>query len=434
MASAARLYHAVGRLAYVLVDGHGANLVGHYAPRHGVLYVGYRAAYVGLHGGVLEGAVAVGAEGAVLQHQVVGVTERLLARYVAVDEAQAARMPAYVLAVEHGVVHGDVLHLPESVLGGNLCMVNLHVLDILEHILAVALQPVYVYVAAEHEGVSAAMQLEVLRPYALAPPEHLVGVGHLDVLQVKFLHLAEHLRRVNLRVAHRQVVGVPQGGAAPHVEMAAVNGESVHVPEGVVALEAAVGGHNVAALLYGRLALAYGHVVEVQVVRGEQRALASKLGVADSLHCLYRHFCVIVLLSLPRRPHFAHCARLSHATAAATALFHAAKLQHSPDLRHNQLTDVAPTITCLGIFRVCFDLAARREHNATTKPTTLAIGPSINEQYDGYIRQAMNYTRIEIPFVLFCVIMRHFPNIIVKFAIHIKVCCNEQTNQSAWKL
>ena len=144
--------------------------------------------------------------------------------------------------------------------------------------------------------------------------------------------------------------------------------------------------------------------------------------------------CVIVLLSLPLRPHFAHCARLSHATAAASALFHAAKLQHSHDLRHNQITDVAPTITCLGIFRVCFDLAARREHNATTKPTTLAIGPSINEQYDGYIRQAKNYTRIEIPFVLFCVIMRHFPNIIVKFALHIKVCCNEQTNQSAWKL
>ena len=56
------------------------------------------------------------------------------------------------------------------------------------------------------------------------------------------------------------------------------------MPERIVTFKAAVGGHNVAAFLYGRLAFAYGYVVDVQVVRREQRAFAAKFGVLNQFH------------------------------------------------------------------------------------------------------------------------------------------------------
>ena len=83
----------VGRLLYVLVDYHFAYAVCHDAARCGVLYALDVSANVRLEGGVFEGAVAFGVEGAVLKHQVLGVAQRLLARDVAVDQSQSARMP-----------------------------------------------------------------------------------------------------------------------------------------------------------------------------------------------------------------------------------------------------------------------------------------------------------------------------------------------------
>ena len=81
---------AVGRLLYVLVDYHFAYAVSHDAARCGVLYALDVSADVRLEGGVFEGSVAFGVEGAVLKHQILGVAQRLLARDVAVDEAQTA--------------------------------------------------------------------------------------------------------------------------------------------------------------------------------------------------------------------------------------------------------------------------------------------------------------------------------------------------------
>ena len=56
--------------------------------RRGVLDVGDGTADVGLQGAVLEGTVARRVEGTVLQHQVVGIAQRLFTGDVAIDQAQ----------------------------------------------------------------------------------------------------------------------------------------------------------------------------------------------------------------------------------------------------------------------------------------------------------------------------------------------------------
>ena len=93
-------YDAVGRLAYVFVDGHRADAVCNDEARRGVLYVFDVSLYVGMYGGIFESAVACGVERAVLKHQVLGIAQRLFACYVAVYEPQILRVPSQILAVE----------------------------------------------------------------------------------------------------------------------------------------------------------------------------------------------------------------------------------------------------------------------------------------------------------------------------------------------
>ena len=164
---------------------------------------------VGAHCGILERAVACGVEGAVLKHQILRVTQRVLARYVAVDEAQVLGVPPQILSVEHRVVHGDVLRLPERVLGSYARVAYLGVPHILEHILRVALQSVHNYVAAAHEGVGALVQGDVAYVQTVDVPESLVGIVYLHVLESEVLHLAEELRTVYHAVLHGHVIRIP---------------------------------------------------------------------------------------------------------------------------------------------------------------------------------------------------------------------------------
>ena len=199
----ARFDEAVGRRLDIVVDGDGADAVCHDVSGRGVLDVGDGSTDVGLQGAVLEGAVARGVEGAVLQYQVVGVAQGLFAGDVAVDEAEVLRVPAEVFAVQFGVVDGDVLHFPEGVFGGYLGVVYLDVLHVLEDVFAVALQAIHVDVVAEHEGEGAFVQGEILDADAVAAPEDFVGIVHPDVFYLDVVHLAEHFGGVDDGVAHR---------------------------------------------------------------------------------------------------------------------------------------------------------------------------------------------------------------------------------------
>ena len=284
LVAVALLDDAIGRRQDVLVDGDGTDAVGRDVAGRGVLDVRDAAAYVGLQGGIFERTIARGVERAVFQHEAVRVAQGLFAGDVAVHQAQVARMPAQVFAVQLRVVDGHVLHLPESILGRYPGVADFRIPDVLEHVFAVALQSVDIDVGAEHEGVGTPVQFEVVYAQAVATPEHFVGVIHPDAFHVDVAHLAEHLGRVDYGVGHAQVVGVPQGRASADGEVTMFDGEPVDVPERIVALKAAVGGHDVGTLFDGRLSGQDGHVVQVEVVRGEQGTFASELGVFYQLH------------------------------------------------------------------------------------------------------------------------------------------------------
>ena len=239
---------------------------------------------VGLDGAVLEDSVAHAVEGAVLEHEVVDIAEKLLAGEVATHESHVLGMPGEVFAIELGVVDGDVLALPEGVLGEDLGIVHLDVLAILEDVLGVALESVDVDVVGEHEGVGSAVEPHVLDSDSVDLPEGFVGIGDLDVLEFQILHLAEELGSVDAAVGHQEVVGVPDGRARAHGEVAVVDACSVDVPPRVLAVELAVVGLDVPALLDARLSVGDGDALQAQVVLGEQGSLAAKLSVFNQFH------------------------------------------------------------------------------------------------------------------------------------------------------
>ena len=193
-------------------------------------------------------------------------------------------MPAQVLAVELRIVDGDVLHLPEGILGRDAGVADLRIPDILEYVLAVAHQSVHADITAEHEGIGALVQRQIPDTYAVAAPEYLVGIVHCDVLDVNLAHLPKHLRSVDHRIGHLEMIGVPQRRTPSHIEIAMVDRKAVNVPEGIVALETALIRLDIAALLDGRLAGTDDDMLQTQVMGFEQRALASKLLVTDQFH------------------------------------------------------------------------------------------------------------------------------------------------------
>lgn len=99
----------------VLVIGHGTDVVGNDTSGDRVLDVGYRALYPGIDVcAVLEDPVAGSVEGAVLQNDVIGITEQLLTTEMTADEAHVLRVPCQILTVEFRVVDGDVVALQKE--------------------------------------------------------------------------------------------------------------------------------------------------------------------------------------------------------------------------------------------------------------------------------------------------------------------------------
>ena len=218
-----------------------------------ILHAAYRTFDGGLHRAVLESPVAVGAERAIFQYKVVGIAERLLAGDVTVHQPKIMRMPAQVFAVEFGIVDCHIFHLPEGVFRSDPGIAQLYIFHILENVFAIAFQAVDADIAAEHERISSSMQFQIPDIQILATPEHLIGIVHLHVLNFDVVHLAEHLGSIDTRVCHFQITGVPQCRTPADIEKTTVDNETVHVPEGIISLEPAIDGFDIAALLDGRL-------------------------------------------------------------------------------------------------------------------------------------------------------------------------------------
>ena len=80
-------YLAVGRLLDVLVNGDAADVVGDDGACAGIFDFCYRADDGCVDVGILEDAVAVSTESAVLKHQLLGIAQRLLTSDVASYES-----------------------------------------------------------------------------------------------------------------------------------------------------------------------------------------------------------------------------------------------------------------------------------------------------------------------------------------------------------
>ena len=282
----------------MLVQGDGADGVSHNAAAGGILDVCYVATDVGLNGGVLEDTVARSVEGAVLQHQVLAVTQQLLARQMAVDKPHVTGVPGQVLAVEHGVIDGNILTLPERVLGHYMGMTDLYVATILENVSRVALQTIDNDVLGKHERIGSTVQLNIMKSQPFDFPEGFVSIVDGDMVQSYVRHLTEKLGGVNDRILHTKVTSVPDGRPGLRRKVTAVYQCPVNMPPRVLTIKLTVNGLHVAALLDGRFTIGDGNVIQPHIAGAKQRTFATILLITYLLADL-SHAKVIVFCQIP---------------------------------------------------------------------------------------------------------------------------------------
>ncbi len=260
----------------MVVDDDLPKAVGHDASRLRIFHTLDVATDVCLYGRLLEGTVALGIKGAVFEYEILGIAERLLARDVTVDQTQTAGMPSEVLAMEFGVVDGDILHLPKRIFGINLGVVYLYVTTILEHILGIALQTIDADIAAMHEGIGTLVEHHIVQGQSADAPKGLIGIVDGDIFEREVVHLAEEFRAVDHTVPHRHVIGIPDGRARSGCKITILDERTVNVPQRIFAFKVAIAANDVAARLHARLTEGDTHMVEQSVVCIEEGTFAAK--------------------------------------------------------------------------------------------------------------------------------------------------------------
>jgi len=80
------------------------------------------------------------------------------------------------------------------------------------------------------------------------------------------------------------MIAIPQRRTTSDIEIAAVDSESVDMPERIVSLKPTPYSLDIAAFLDSGFARADNDIFEAQVVRFKQRAFAPELGIFDKLH------------------------------------------------------------------------------------------------------------------------------------------------------
>ena len=219
-----------------------------------------------LNRAVLKSEVCVGFKGAVFQDKVFAVAQGLASANVAANQLQVLCVPAQELSLDAGVVDRYVLALPECVLGIEVRVTDDYVLGVLEGVVALQLEVIHLDVVRVHEDVVGIDGLYILEGYFVAVPESLLGVGELHVFQVGTGNAAEHLRGLDEGVVHLAVPRVPQRGACALAEDAVFDGESVALPEGILALEFTIYGLDVLPFLEGGFTGADDYVFQTETV------------------------------------------------------------------------------------------------------------------------------------------------------------------------
>ena len=267
-------YAAVGRRLDVLVKYHLAHAVAIDVSVAWILDTGDMSVQPGTHVRVLEGQVGISAEGAVLEHQVVAVAQGLGAGDMAVDKAQAVRIPTEVLAVQLAVAHSDTHGVPQGVFAVNLGVTYQHVVTVLEGIIAVLLVSVDDHMVGVHKQVVGIEHLDIFEGDIAAMPQGFLRIWEFDTADIQPFEFTEHLGRFDTAVAHHAVSAVPQRGTGALGEIAAFDLEVACVPEWVLAAKLAMTCHDITRCLQSALAGIDDYVFQLQIVSGEQRPFA----------------------------------------------------------------------------------------------------------------------------------------------------------------
>ena len=120
------------------------------------------------------------------------------------------------------------------------------------------------------------MQLQIPDPDIMASPEDFIRIIHHHIVNVYIEHLPEHFRSVYDSVRHFQIVRIPQRRPTTHGKIAFVYGETVYMPERIIAFKTTAGSNDVAAFLYGRLPFENSDIVYMKVMRSKQGALPAE--------------------------------------------------------------------------------------------------------------------------------------------------------------
>ena len=164
---------------------------------------------------------------------------------------------------------------------------HLDILAVLEHILSIAIQSVGKDVFAEHERIGSSMQCNILQAQTVHLPEGLVGIRNIDIFEFYITHFAEEFRAIDTTAAHHQVVGIPDGRARAHGKVAVLDEGTIDMPPGILAIEAALAGLHVLALLDATLTVGNGDILQPQVMGGKKRAFSPEFLVFDQFHRLF---------------------------------------------------------------------------------------------------------------------------------------------------
>ena len=162
-------------------------------------------------------------------------------------------------------------------------MVNFHVFRPVKGVIAGQGQVVKAHVFAVH-GKIIAPRRHVPALHVPAAPQRFRRVGKGHIRQRDAAATAEVFRRLDDRIAHRNILGIPDAGARRVKQRAVIQRDVVPVPERVFPAEDTTGKREVPAFFERRLAVGKGAVGELQPVGAEKRPLTREKLLFDRFH------------------------------------------------------------------------------------------------------------------------------------------------------
>ena len=127
---------------------------------------------------LLKSSIAGVIDDAIFEDEVLAIAEGLGTGEAATNQAEIAGIPAEVLALNLGVVNGNVLGLPEGIFGIEDGIMDLDVAGVLEDVFALQLEIGYLQLASMHERIRPVLYFKVGYLSVSTLPKGLCAIGN----------------------------------------------------------------------------------------------------------------------------------------------------------------------------------------------------------------------------------------------------------------